>query len=171
MILCRIALVLSFLLLSGCYTVPSQRTGSSIEVIPVTHQLSLRSEPQYMDGSKRQLDSFFSESKEMFLTRRISLITSSDSGVRLADFAEKQLLSMGVAAENILRNSNHDDRFGFTIQLVEYKVATDLVCENFENNHYYLSDAGCRVEEARWKSIISPERMLNTSTHLSNTWE
>ena len=158
----RLFVVFLSVFLVSCASFESTRKGPSIDIFPVFHTLLLAVERTPFENAKQQLNIYLDEYSEILVTQNVQLNWSNEASEMLANFAKKRLISMGVAPGYIqIRKVNAltDAHFDFEIKVVQHQVA-DIVCEKSKSQNYFLSDNGCFTENARWKSMVAPERML-----------
>lgn len=159
----QFVVVISSVFLVACASSESTRNGPAIEIFPVSHALSLRVDKTSLESAKQELDIYLEEYADILVTQKIMVSWSGKDSKKLADFAVKSLLSMGVAPNYIdIKEISMDTTsyFDFEIKVVQYLVA-DKTCKQSKSQDYYLSDVGCFTENARWKSMVTPERMLS----------
>lgn len=148
--------------LSACTVPERNRSGTELSIFPVTHTLSLRTEKADFDQSRQQLEAYIKEYSGLLKNQSIVLSWFSPTGKKLVDFSESRLFEMGIAPSSIQyekMNTNSEPHFDFIIKVVQYQIE-NRVCTKSISQNYFLADGGCITENARWKSMVAPERML-----------
>ncbi|MBJ7551479.1 hypothetical protein [Marinomonas ostreistagni] len=148
--------------LVGCSSVEPSRNGPAIDIFPVEHNLSIKVSSTNLEAAKKQLALFIHQNKQILLTQTVKLDWRDNSAKTLFQFAKSHLLDLGVPPYRILESSTPSaakNRFNFEIQVIQYQVS-DRTCEEVISQDYFLADDGCFTENARWKSMVAPERMF-----------
>ncbi|WP_425642598.1 hypothetical protein ACPUEK_05680 [Marinomonas gallaica] len=154
--------------LMACTSIKSQRNGPVIDVFPVIHTLSLSAKDNSFEHLKTQLVEKLKEYDSLLVSHSVALSWTNEASEKLAKFTEQRLLSMGVAPDHIIMTSNElgtEAFFDFEMKVIQYRVSTEN-CGVSKINSYDSFGDGCYTENARWRSMIAPERMLSNHKQL-----
>lgn len=155
--------ILMGVVLTGCTSIQPDRTGTNIDIYPVTYSLSLTILEGNTENAKEKVESFFEEYKASLLVQTIKLEWSDKNSEEFADMVYMELINKGINSEKIVRNNRlslvGNSRFNFKVAVTNHVVANKN-CEKAKIQRYFIDDEGCFVDHARWKSLVAPERML-----------
>jgi hypothetical protein len=148
--------------LIGCSSANVSRSGPAIDIFPIEHTLSVRVSADNLTSAKEQLALFIQQNKQILLTQTVELDWRDKHSKSLSQYTKAALLDLGMPPYRILETSSvsaKNSRFNFAIQVIQYQVS-DRTCDETISQEYFLADDGCFTENARWKSMVAPERML-----------
>ena len=155
-------------LLGACSTPNLERTGSAVDVYPITHKYALSVEIDRLDEAKKHAKAFIDQHRREVLTNDIQLNYYSERGRGLADYTMSYLHSIGVLPKRItLQSLGGRENFDFELVLQDFQVRVPD-CSRAKVGEYFLEDNGCFTENMRWISIENPEKVLNTTPNSSS---
>lgn len=159
----RFLIILSMSFLSVACSQVRDRSGVELDFYPVQTTVSL--DVHKLDSAKVQVDKFIQTHNAALLTSQINLSSSNQVQTRLAHYAKKRLLVLGVPAINIHMSTLVKGSL-FELTMTEYQVkAGNCHYVNYNSLSTMSDDHGCSIESNRWLSMTNPERAAG----LSNT--
>ncbi len=161
----KYVLFLPLVLMIGCVEKVNERFGPEIDVYPVTFSIAL-SKSKESDG---KLSAFFDKYENEILNHGVKISWFSTKGKKWADKINKELLKNGVNKELIILSNEEKkvSHFDIKLSLVTHKVQV-TTCEYANIGTIGNVSSGCFVENARWSSMVNPQKMLLEKTN-SNT--
>lgn len=162
----RNLIFIPLILIIGCAEHISERSGPSIEVVPIEYQLAVKIEKNKKEQAWQYLDKYVSENWGVFANQHLSLSWNTKEGKKLVHKYADYLRSRGVESKNITlyQDSELNTAFDFNFSATVHKVVTPL-CEYVTIGNYGEVDNGCFSDGMRWKSITHPERMFDNSNY------
>lgn len=164
------SLIIVSVLLSGCAERVAERTGTQIDVVPVTYSLSLKIKPNQHKASQAELDGFIESNWKLIVDQDVTLIWRTNLGKKWANKTQNSLVRKGVDVKQITieqANAGFGERFDFEIQTRVHKAMVSI-CDYTKLGGYGRTSNGCYSDNARWQSMVNPEKMLNKSLNAEN---
>ncbi|MGF1762018.1 hypothetical protein [Aliivibrio kagoshimensis] len=158
----RWLLLLSISFLFGCAEHVAERSGSDVDLYPITYTLNLKINPKHVSRAEEELTEYLEQHWDLVTTQPMSMVWRSDLGEALINKTVKQLRKQGLDTKSIQINEELvelDQRFDFQLTITQYRVLVDR-CEYTKIGHYSRTDEGCFSNGARWQSMVNPERAL-----------
>ncbi|MUJ25694.1 hypothetical protein [Aliivibrio fischeri] len=152
-------LFLPLVLMTGCVETVNERFGPEIDVFPVTYSVSLSNTRE----SKMSLSTFISDHKKELINYGANIQWVSQSGNRWASEIKKQLIKEGVNKDLIIisQGEKGDVYFDIKFSIVVHKTQVSS-CQYAELGAINTVATGCFIENARWSSMVNPQKMLIT---------
>ncbi|MBL4828538.1 MAG: hypothetical protein JKY55_01385 [Aliivibrio sp.] len=160
----KVMLLLTLSLLSGCAEHVAERSGSDVDLFPITYtlNLNLKINPLHMSSADEELNQFIKQYWALVTTQPMSMTWRSDLGESLVKETILDLRRKGVDTNQIhlsVEPIEMDQRFDFQFTITEYRALVDR-CQYTKIGHYSRTDEGCFSNGARWQSMVNPERAL-----------
>ncbi|MCL9780814.1 hypothetical protein M9194_05090 [Vibrio sp. S4M6] len=140
---------------TGCAEHVNERSGSNVDVFPVTYSLALTKPSPFL---QQFIDSHFN----VILEHGVTIETFSSVGKRWAMSVRKDLVKRGVEPKSIKilpGISKDDDRFDLSISTTNYTTQVQQ-CGYYGIGDVEDTASGCFVENSRWISMVNPQKML-----------
>lgn len=158
----KLLLLLALSLVAGCAEHVAERSGSDVDLFPVTYTLNLKINPKHVSSADEELNRFIKQHWALVTTQSMSMTWRSDLGENLVKETILELRRKGVDTNQILLSVEAiemDQRFDFQLTITEYRALVDR-CQYTKIGHYSRTDEGCFSNGARWQSMVNPERAL-----------
>lgn len=156
--------------LIGCSSGRPDQSGPAIEVYPVLTSLALQTNRQQLAKAQTRLDDFLHEQHAALVTQQIVLYWHTPDGERFAIKTRQKLRSLGVASEQLrLEKSSNSfgQHFDFKVDILAHKVVVP-VCPYAQVSRFGQEGTGCFIESSRWQSMVNPQKMLQSESHLQH---
>ncbi|MEZ8193861.1 hypothetical protein [Vibrio cortegadensis] len=163
-------ILIATLLLSGCAEHVAERTGTQIDVVPVTYSLALKIKPQQHKAAQDELDEFIANHWKLIVDQEVTLVWRTNLGQKWAKKTRTSLIKNGVDEKQIAvtqANAGFGERFDFEIKTRVHKAIVSI-CDYAAVGHHGETNDGCYSDNARWQSMVNPENMLNQSLNAEN---
>lgn len=148
--------------LVGCAETIQERDGAHLHIVPITNTYHLTIKPKKERHAWDQLYEYVEQQWNVIANEKVAIEWSSKAGKRMADKLSKQLQKDGISADMIVINqseSKQESHFDISVSTVKYKVVTEL-CDYTTIGQFGSYHDGCYAENARWQSMVHPEKML-----------
>lgn len=141
-----------------------ERWGPDIEVVPVTYSITLESKSPRSDKTWNELDSYVKKHWDIIATHTVTIYWHNSNGKSLADKYAKYLLSLGVDSQKLSvkqATSEGSELFSgdLKLEVIVNRVLVDS-CDYVVIGNYGAIEEGCFVGNARWQSMVNPEKMI-----------
>ncbi|MBV1843122.1 MULTISPECIES: hypothetical protein [Photobacterium] len=159
--------LLLLLLVGGCAEKVGERNGTTVDVFPISYSVAIKSS----SDSQLLLDTFWNDHRHAVLSQGITIQWISQRGKTLAAQIQNQFIKKGVAREQIkvIPGIGEASRFDVVLGTTGYTARVGL-CEPMGVGMMGRTADGCITENARWASMVNPQKMLAstvTSTSVS----
>lgn len=153
----KYALFLPLVFMIGCVEKVNERYGPEIEIFPVTFSISLSKS----DNSDEKLSAFFADHSKDILNYGLEIRWFNTAGKKWANDIRKDLLIRGVNRDliTVSHNEKRVSHFDLKLTLIKPKVEVSS-CEYAKIGGIGNQASGCFVENARWASMVNPQKML-----------
>ena len=151
--------------MAGCAEIIQEREGAQLQLVPITNTYQLTIKPKKDQQAWQQVQDYVEQHWDVLSVEAIDINWFSRRGKKLADKLVSQLKKKGIGAEMIDLNrvaNGGSGHFDLSISTTKYKVITE-VCDYVQVGHFGAYPEGCYTENARWQSMVHPEKMLLTS--------
>lgn len=179
-LLCTLGCTLLTLgLASGCADHVSERSGTHLDVVPLTYTIGIKIQDGKQAKANEKLAEFTDKYWQIIVEQGATISWRTHAGESLAQQYYGQLASRGVntsdlilaqmqpVEKNSLKNENgtghqklSSDYFDLEVKTTVHKIISD-VCQYPKVGHYDELNDGCTIEANRWKSMVHPEKMLD----------
>ncbi|PMH46708.1 hypothetical protein BCU68_01345 [Vibrio sp. 10N.286.49.B3] len=152
-----------FLLLSGCAEHIGERQGTQMDVIPVHYSMAVKVKPKQSKAAQKEVDQFINDHWNVIVNQTVELNWRTKEGQKWATKIEQDLLKRGVNRDNLSVSqvsAGFGERFDFEVKATVHKVMAS-VCDYAQVGHFGEPNNGCYTDNARWGSMVNPEKMLN----------
>jgi len=158
-----LAVLLASLILMGCAERVEERSGITVELVPVTYTFKANIDKSNRSEFEERANQYLELHRDKVLTEQIYFTWSSKLAEKAAVKTREKLLLRGVDPKNvhISEFKSSGEPFNFTISLQQYQVIVPT-CEEPTVNQFGFTNHDCFVEGMRWKSIQHPEKMIGT---------
>ncbi|MBW3694703.1 hypothetical protein EK599_03295 [Vibrio sp. T187] len=149
--------------LSGCAEKVQERQGQAINVVPIEHQVSFKA--QSVSKTEAEIRQFVDNNVAVLLEKGTTLTWHGGKGKELARFTRTYMQGKGINHSLIaIQEAKSDIQHAFDLSLAytEFQVVSQ-VCSYESIDHFGHGETGCYAENARWQSMVNPEKMLNRS--------
>ncbi|MEZ8276259.1 hypothetical protein [Vibrio cyclitrophicus] len=147
---------------SGCAEKVQERRGQSIEAIPVEHTYSFIIKKT--GQTKVEVFELIDENLDVLIEKGSQLVWHTQQGKQLADLAAEYMRNKGVNSKLIFLERTdmpNEHLFDLTLRYTHYKTVTN-VCTYESISRFGYGETGCYSDNARWQSMVNPEKMLNS---------
>ncbi len=148
--------------LVGCAEYISEREGAEIQVVPVTYAMSISLRDGEKEKAYQELDRYIQIHWNKVSTQAVNLYWYTPEGKSVADKYYQYLLGKGIDKRkvNLQPVSTTDDSFDMAFQIVINRSIVE-VCDYEKVGNFGQTKQGCYTDNARWQSMVYPEKMLN----------
>lgn len=152
-------LFIPLVLMTGCVEKVNERFGPEIDVFPVTYSVSLSNTRE----SKKSLSTFINDHKKELINYGANIQWLTNSGDRWANEIKKQLIKEGVNKDLIIisQGERGEVYFDMKFSILVHKTQVSS-CQYVELGSINTVASGCFIENARWSSMVNPQKMLIT---------
>ena len=147
--------------IAGCSATP--RSTTAIDLYPVVQTFSIASSGA---GESRALElwaAFLANNTEALQDKTITLYANQRTSQALLDRVERDLKALHVTQSNLGYQplaTQEADGFDFKVELLQYHVVTQDCEATSVHDRRQFGLNGCHVRDARWQSMVAPEKML-----------
>ena len=154
---------LPILFMFGCADQVSERHGTDIDVFPVTFSIQLVKSKK----AETKLLAFIDVHKSEIKNHGVDIQWFNNKGQKWANELYKNLILSGIDKKVIV--IHHDKKaishFDMKISVIAPKVVVSP-CEYATHINIGTKADGCFTENARWSSMVNPQKMLLDTTNL-----
>lgn len=160
-------------LITGCADHASERSGSQLDVVPVSYSVGIKIKPGHQIKANEKLDEFTDKYWRIIAQQGATITWRTNSGKTLGQNYYTQLASRGVSISDLTltklnteQNDNTETQkvnpeyFDLEVKTTVHKIISD-VCQYPKVGHYDELNDGCAMQSNRWKSMVHPEKMLD----------
>ncbi|MBM7038383.1 hypothetical protein [Vibrio ulleungensis] len=148
----------SLLLISGCAETLVERQSVAIDIVPLTHTFSVELKDQRQ--ALNEVEEYIESNWEVLADAEVELVVFSEKGQVVSKHVRQLLKQRGKDPEQLSETSKSEsDQFDFQMVSVYYKTFTP-VCRYYQLGYFGETDTGCYSENARWKAMTNPQKMV-----------
>ncbi|MGR6831649.1 hypothetical protein [Aliivibrio wodanis] len=154
---------LPILFMFGCADRVSERHGTDIDVFPVTFSIQLVKSKK----SEAKLSAFIDMHKSEIKNHGVSIQWFNNKGQKWASELNKVLISSGIDKKviTISHDKKKTSHFDMKVSIIAPKVVVSN-CEYATHVNIGTMSNGCFTDNARWTSMVNPQKMLSDTTNL-----
>ncbi|WP_122032112.1 hypothetical protein [Aliivibrio sp. EL58] len=154
---------LPILFMYGCADQVSERHGTDIDVFPVTFSIQLVKSKK----AEVKLSAFIDIHESEMKNHGVDIQWFNNKGKKWANELNKKLISSGIDKKVIVihQGKKATSHFDMKVSLITPKVVVSH-CEYATHYNIGTKADGCFTENARWSSMVNPQKMLLDTTNL-----
>ncbi|MDG3085978.1 hypothetical protein P7F88_07665 [Vibrio hannami] len=151
--------------LTACAERVDERRGTELKVVPITYSIDIDIKSNKTRQAWDELDKYVNKHWDIIATQAVNIYWSSKSGKKLADKYANYLLSKGIDSEKLYvtkspdRGTDLEFPEDLRLETVVNKVIVSA-CGYEAIGNFGREANGCYVQNARWQSMVNPEKML-----------
>tara|TARA_Y100001960_G_scaffold332573_1_gene433620 strand:- start:2760 stop:3275 length:516 start_codon:yes stop_codon:yes gene_type:complete len=161
--------IMTCLLVVGCAERVDERSGISVELVPVTYTFKANVQKDNQPEVGERIREYLELHRDKVLTEQVFFAWSSKLAKQQVLETKEKLLLMGIDPKSIHISelTSSAQPFNLTISLQQFQVLVPT-CEAPKVNRFGFTAHDCFVEGMRWQSMQHPEKMVGNQAKPSD---
>ncbi len=168
-----IFVMLTLGLITGCADHVSDRSGTQLDIVPVTYSIDIIITSDKQSKANEKLTEFTDKHWQIIVNQGAIITWQTQTGKNLAQQYYAQLTSRGVNTSHLIltqvntelkdsleQEKTNAEYFDLQVKTTVHKIISEA-CQYPKVGHYDELSDGCALEANRWKSMVHPEKMLD----------